>query len=93
MVYITINVFLKFLFPEIPVGFGGRCVSTAFVPMPEATMDEYHDHVFRKHKPGGAWQLSHIQSIAESLGKKKWRWNIALELIVRLLHKKWQGEN
>ena len=71
MVPVASNISLEFLPPEIFIGLGSGCVAAAYVPMPEAAVDEHHRPVLREHKVRGAGQLSDMKSIAKSPGKKK----------------------
>ncbi len=71
MAPVASNISLEFLPPEIFIGPGSGCVATAFVPMPEAAVDEHHRPVLREHKVRRAGQLSDMKSIAKSPGKEK----------------------
>ena len=68
---VTVNIAQEFPLPELFVGSRGSGIAAAFVPMPEAAMDEHHRPVLREHKIRGAGQLSDMKSIAKSSGEKK----------------------
>ena len=68
---VAINIAQEFLLPELLVGSRGSGIAAAFVPMPEAAMDEHHRSVLWEHKIRGAGQLSDMKSIAKSSGEKK----------------------
>lgn len=70
MAFVTVNVPLEFLTPELFVGSRNGCVATVFVPMPETAVNEYHCLVLREHKVRGAGQLPDVKSISEPSGKK-----------------------
>lgn len=71
MAPVASDISLEFLPPEIFIGPGSGCVAAAFVPMPEAAVDEHHRPMLREHKVRGAGQLSDMKSIAKSPGKEK----------------------
>lgn len=48
MLPIIVNIALKFLLPELGVGFRGGGIFAAFVAVPEATVDEDDGAVFRQ---------------------------------------------
>lgn len=68
---VTINIAQEFPLPELFVGPRGGGIAAAFMPMPEAAMDEHHRLVLRKHKVRRTGQLSDMKSIAKSPGEKK----------------------
>ncbi len=68
---VAINIAQEFLLPELLVGSRGSGIAAAFVPMPEASVDEYHRPVLWEHKVRRAGQLSDMKSIAKSPGEKK----------------------
>ncbi len=71
MAPVAIDIPLKFLPPELLVGPRSSCVATAFMAVPEATVDEHHRPVLREHKVGRAGQLAHMKSISKPSGEKK----------------------
>ncbi len=68
---VTVNIAQELPLPELFVGSRGSGIAAAFVPMPEAAMDEHHRSVPWEHKIRGAGQLSDMKSIAKSSGEKK----------------------
>lgn len=70
MTGITVNISLEFLPPEILVCPGSRGVSTAFMPVPEAAMNEYHGPVLRKDQVRRARQFLYMKPVSESPRKQ-----------------------
>lgn len=68
---VAINIAQEFPLPELFVGPRGSGIAATFVPMPEASVDEYHRPVLWEHKVRRAGQLSDMKSIAKSPGEKK----------------------
>jgi hypothetical protein len=67
---VTIDIVQKFSLPEFYIGTGGGGVTTSFVSMPEAAVDENHRSVFGEYEIGRAWQFLDMKSIAEPFGEK-----------------------
>lgn len=65
---IAMFVAFYFLFPEWGVALGHYKVTAAFVPMPEAAVDEDDGAVFAQHYVGGAGQAFDIYAVAVAMG-------------------------
>jgi len=68
---VTVNIAQELPLPELFVGSRGSGIAAAFVPMPEAAMDEHHCSALREHKVGGAGQPPHMKSISKTPGEKE----------------------
>ena len=66
--YIALFVAFYFLFPERGVALGHYKVTAAFVPVPEAAVDEDDGAVFAQHYVGGAGQALDIYAVAVAVG-------------------------
>jgi len=66
---VACNVPLKFSSPELPICLGSGCITTAFVLVPETTVNEYHRLVFWEDQIWRARKTSRVQSIAEPFSK------------------------
>lgn len=71
MACVPVDISLKFPLPEFAVRLRGGGVSTAFVPVPETAVNEYHGPVFREHQIGRARQISYMKPVPESPGEQK----------------------
>ena len=65
---VALFVAFYFLFPEWGVALGHYKVTAAFVPVPEASVDEYDGAVFAQHYVGGAGQAPDIHTVAVVTG-------------------------
>ena len=65
---IALFVAFYFLLPELAVALGQHEVLTAFVPVPEAAVDEDDCLVFAQHYVGGAGQALDIYAVAVAVG-------------------------
>ena len=65
---IALFVAFYFLLPELAVALGQHEVLTAFVPVPEAAVDEDDCLVFAQHYVGGAGQALDIYAVAVAMG-------------------------
>ena len=65
---IALFVAFYFLFPEWGVALGHYKVTAAFVPVPEAAVDEDDGAVFAQHYVGGAGQAPDIHTVAVVTG-------------------------
>ena len=65
---IALFVAFYFLLPELAIALGQHEVLTAFVPVPEASVDEYDGAVFAQHYVGGAGQALDIYAVAVAVG-------------------------
>ncbi len=68
---IAIDILLEFLPPELSVCLGSRRVATAFVSVPETSVDENNRPVLGEHKVGGAGKIFYMKSISKPSGEKK----------------------
>lgn len=71
MARIPVDVSLELLPPEICVCLREGGVTTAFVPVPETAVNEYHGPVFREYQIGRTRQISYMKPIPESLGEQQ----------------------
>lgn len=53
--FVSVDVSLEFLLPEICICLRKGSVSTAFMPVPKTAVNEYYSLVFREHEIGRAW--------------------------------------
>lgn len=67
---VPVDISLKFLFPEIAIGLGCRCIPASFMSVPKAAVNEHHGPVFWEHKVGCPGKGLHMKSIPEALRKK-----------------------
>ena len=65
---IALFVAFYFLFPERGVALGHYKVTAAFVPVPEAAVDEDDGAVFAQHYVGGAGQMLDVYAVAVAMG-------------------------
>ena len=65
---IALFVAFYFLFPERGVALGHYKVTAAFVPVPEAAVDEDDGAVLAQHYVGGAGQALDIYAVAVAVG-------------------------
>ena len=65
---IALFVAFYFLFPERGVALGHYKVTAAFVPVPEAAVDEDDGAVFAQHYVGGAGQAFDIYAVTVAVG-------------------------
>lgn len=68
---VPVDISLEFLLPELAVRLWRRGVPTAFVPVPETAMNEYHGPVFREHQIRRSRQISYMKPVPESPGEQK----------------------
>jgi hypothetical protein len=71
MACVSGDISLEFLLPIICVFLWSSGVPAAIVPVPEATVNEYHGPVFREDQIGRAWQISYVKPVPESPGEQK----------------------
>ena len=65
---VALFVAFYFLFPEWGVALGHYKVTAAFVPVPEAAVDEDDGAVLAQHYVGGAGQALDIYAVAVAMG-------------------------
>ena len=65
---VALLVAFYFLFPERGVALGHYKVTAAFVPVPEAAVDEDDGAVLAQHYVGGAGQALDIYAVAVAMG-------------------------
>lgn len=63
---ITLNIGVKFAFPESCTGVRRRCVRTPGMPVPETSMNKAHRAESTKHEIGSSGELSIVQAISEA---------------------------
>lgn len=64
---VSLYVLVEFRLPEVLARFGGRGVPAAWVPVPEATMNEDAYPVTSQHYIGFAWKILLVQAIPEAM--------------------------
>jgi hypothetical protein len=69
--HVPVDISLEFLLPEFAVRLWRRGVPTAFVPVPETAMNEYHGPVFMEYQIWRSRQILYMKPVPESPGEKK----------------------
>lgn len=70
MARVPVDISPEFLLPEFAVRLWRGGVATAFVPVPETAVNEYHGPVFREHQIGRARQISYVKPVPKSPGEQ-----------------------